>query len=347
VATPQYDERALNKIMINLKQFNILVTPKSYGANNIALKTDLENYVCEVTYNQLGRPYSESDLIKVIPYVDGYIAGLDEINERVINAATRLKVISRYGVGIDRVDIEAATAKGIIVTNTPGTNSASVAELTVGLILSILRKICELNNLTKSGKWVFMNTSSIKNKNVGLIGLGAIGKETAKRLQAFDCNILAYDPFVNEAESVESKVEMCSLDTLISKSDVISLHIPSTPATYKFINQSFISKMKRGAVLINTARGELMDNDAIVQALESGQLGGLALDAYNREPPDFNDPIFTFNQVIATPHTGAHTDDATNSMGRMALENCMTALRGELPDHIVNPEVLKKVMKGN
>ncbi len=201
--------------MNNLKQFKVLVTPKSYGISDESLKEDLEDLVNEVTYNHYGRPLIETELIEVIPEIDGFIAGLEVINERVIREASRLKIISRYGVGVDRVDIKAATSRGIIVTNTPGANSASVAELTVGLILSLLRRICEFNQLTKSGKWVFKNAVSLRNKKVGLIGFGAIGRETAKRLQAFDCNILAYDPYINMRDCIESKVKICTLDTLL------------------------------------------------------------------------------------------------------------------------------------
>lgn len=326
--------------MRDLKQFNVLVTPKSYGAIDATLKSDLEDQVGKVVYNDRVRPLKEQELIELIPDMDGIIAGLDPITKDVIGAAARLKVISRYGVGVDRVDLQVATAQGILVTNTPGANSASVAELTVGLILSLLRKICELNNLTKSGKWVFLHTTSLKNKRVGLIGFGAIGKETAKRLQAFDCSISVYDPYINSADCHDFNVRLRDLPTLLGESDVVSLHLPATPETANFVNQAFFSQLKRGACLINTARGELIDHDALLQALQSGHLAGLALDAYAQEPPDFQDPVFAFDQVIATPHCGAHSDDAINSMGRVALENCLAVLRGQIPGHVVNPELL-------
>ena len=327
--------------MNDLKKFKVLVTPTSYGTSDISLKTGLENAVGEVIYNNLGRALHEHELIEVIHDVDGLIGGLDEITERVIGSAPRLKVISGYGVGMEKVAIEAATEKGIFVCNTPGTDSASVAELTVGLIISLLRKICELNTLTKAGEWITINTTGLRNKKVGLIGFGAIGKETAKRLQAFDCIILSYDPFIEALECMDYNVKKCDLDTLLHESDIVSLHLPVTLSTRKLVNTSFISKMKKGAVLINTARGELLDNEAVTDALKTGQIGGLAIDAYLKEPPDMDDPIFSFNQVIATPHACAHTDDATNAMGKMALENCLAGLQGKLPDHIVNREVIK------
>jgi len=328
-----------------LKQSVILVTPKSYGANDPSLKTELENQVGKVTYNHLGRSLNEDDLISMVSEIDGFIAGLDYITKNVIEAAPRLRVISRYGVGVDRVDIDAATSRGIIVTNTPGTNSASVAELTVGLMLALLRKICQLNQSTKSGKWALLNTISLKNKRVGLVGFGAIGKETALRLQPFGCIILASDPFIPQSVAKNYPVAFRDLDSLLSESDVVSLHLPATSETEKIVDFSFLSKMKRGAFLINTARGELLDHDAVLNALESGQLGGLAIDAFDQEPPNLQDPLLALEQVIATPHCGSHTDDAMNSMGRMALEHCLICLRGEIPGHIVNPEVLPNKRK--
>jgi len=332
-----------SKEMANiLKQSVILVTPKSYGANDPSLKTELENQVSKVSYNNLGRSLNEDDLISMVPEVDGFIAGLDYITKKVIQAAPRLKVISRYGVGVDRVDIDAATSRGIIVTNTPGTNSASVAELTIGLILALLRKICQLNQSTKSGRWALENSISLKNKRMGLIGFGAIGKETALRLQPFGCTVLVCDPFIPPSVQKDYSVIFRDLESLLSESDVISLHMPATRETEKFVNATFLSKMKKGAFLINTARGELLDHDAVLNALESGQLAGLAIDAFDQEPPNLQDPLFALEQVIATPHCGSHTDEAMNSMGRMALENCLASLRGEIPAHIVNPEVLQK-----
>ena len=323
-----------------LEQSVVLVTPKSYGAIDFSLKTDLEKQVGRVIYNDLGRSLNEDDLIGMVGEIDGFIAGLDHITRNVIKAAPNLKVISRYGVGMDRVDLAAATSQGIVVTNTPGSNSTSVAELTIALILVLLRKICQLNELTKSGQWTQLNTLSLKNKQVGLIGFGAIGKETAKRLKSFGCRISVYDPYVPESVLQDCMVQSNDLESLLSEADVVSLHLPANKETEKFVNKSFLSKMKIGAFLINTARGELLDNDAVLSALESGQLGGLAIDAYDQEPPNTKDPVFAFKQVIATPHCGSHTDDAMNSMGRMALNQCLSVLRGEHPEHIVNPQVL-------
>lgn len=319
----------------DLKNFQVLVTPKSWGISDSRLISELEKSVGKVIFNKSSRPMSEEELIAVIPEVDGLIAGLEEINCRVIESASKLKVISRYGVGVDRVDLKTAAAHGIIVTNTPQANSASVAELTVGLILALIRKICELNEKTKSGQWVLMNAISLRNKTVGLVGYGAIGTEVAKRLVPFGCNILVYDPYVNENKHANLTVTFCEMGTLINQSDVISLHLPATEKTIGMVNASFLESMKKGAVLINTARGELLDQNAVYEMLASGHLGGLAMDVYLEEPPKPNFPLFKFNNVIATPHTSAHTDDSVNSMGWMAFNDCLAVLRGDTPEHPV------------
>ncbi len=326
----------------DLKNYCVLVTPKSWGISDSRLISDLEKSVGKVIYNKSSKPMSEEELIAIMPEIDGFIAGLEEINHRVIKAASKLMVISRYGVGVDRVDLKAVAAHGIIVTNTPRANSASVAELTVGLVLALIRKICELNKMTKSGQWVLMNTISLRNKTVGLVGYGAIGTEVAKRLIPFGCKVFVYDPFVKNKQT-DSIVTFCNMDTLLEQSDVISLHLPVTDQTIGMVNTKFLESMKKGAMLINTARGELLDEEAIYNMLDCGQLGGLAMDVYLEEPPKSDFPLFNFKNVIATPHTSAHTDDAVNSMGWMAFRDCLAVLRGDKPEHRVKMGTCKSL----
>lgn len=319
----------------HFKHYRVLVTPTSYGKIEPALKTQLEAEVGEVVYNTTGRPLSADELLTLIPEVDGYIAGLDTINRQVIETADRLKVIARYGVGVDAVDLGAARERGIIVTNTPGANSGSVAELAVGLMISLARNITTAAQATRSGQWPRLKGLSLDNKVVGLIGFGAIGQQVARKLHGFDCRIIAYDPVADVEKATQLGVELQPRLEVITQADFISLHLPLLPETQGMVNEGFLNRMKPGAYLINTSRGELIDEDALFQALKSDHLAGAALDCFAQQPPAADNPLLSLPQVIATPHMGAHTDAATNAMGWSALNDCLAVLRGEQPAHRV------------
>jgi|WetSurMetagenome_2_1015567.scaffolds.fasta_scaffold35837_3 D-3-phosphoglycerate dehydrogenase len=320
---------------MDLKKAKLLVTPTSYGKNDPRLKSDLEAQVSEVTYNPTGKPLTSAEVAALLPGVDGYIAGLDAIDRAALERADRLKVISRYGVGVDNVDLEACREKGIVVTNTPGANSVSVAELALGLMLALARQIPEAAQNVQQGKWPRFSGISLEGKTVGILGLGAIGRQLAKRLSGFDCRIIAYDPFVDVAYAEENGIELKSLDAVIAEADFLSLHLPLTPDTRGMVNDIFLAKMKKGSYLINTARGEVVDEAALLRALESGHLRGAGLDAFVTEPPDPANPLLHLPQVIATPHLGAQTDGATSNMGWFAMRDCLTVLKNEEPKYRV------------
>jgi len=318
-----------------LKECSILVTPTSYGKYDKNLKIKLEGMVKEVVYNTKGKPLSSSELSPIIENFDGMIAGLDEIDRKVISRAKNLKVISRYGSGYDRVDIDAAKEAGIYVTNTPGANSTSVAELTIGLAIAAARSIPYANTETKRGQWPRLKGITLQGKVFGLIGLGSIAKEVVFRLKGFDCKLVTYHPHRNPEFEKEHNIEYCSLDELLGKSDFVSLHIPVTAATSRIVNKDFLSKMKKDSILINTSRGELIDEKALYESLKSGHLRAAALDAFSKEPPEHDNPLLSLHQVIVTPHMGAATDMAANEMGRIAMEDCIAVLKGEKPEYIV------------
>jgi phosphoglycerate dehydrogenase-like enzyme len=318
-----------------LNECTVLVTPTSYGREDPSLKTELEEKVARVIYNTTGKPFRSSDLTQLLEGVDGYIAGLDEIDRPALQNADQLKIIARYGVGVDNVDLKTCQEKNIIVTNTPGANSGSVAELTLGLILCLMRQIPPAINATLQGGWPRLHGQSLKNKTVGLIGFGHIGQCVAERLIPFGCQIMACDPFVKPERAQALNTKLCSLEDLLGQSDIISLHLPALPDTINLVNQSFLEKMKTGAYLVNTARGELIVEENLLAALESGHLAGAALDAFRKQPPDPDHPLLNHPAVIATPHMGAHADDATNQMGWMALEECLNVLLGKPPAYSV------------
>ncbi|NTW08280.1 MAG: phosphoglycerate dehydrogenase [Anaerolineaceae bacterium] len=321
---------------MDLKKAKLLVTPTSYGKNDPRLKSDLEAQVGQVTYNPTGKPLTSSEVAVLLPGVDGYIAGLDAIDRAALDRADRLKVISRYGVGVDNVDLEACKEKGIIVTNTPGANSVSVAELALGLMLALARQIPEAAQSVQQGKWPRLSGLSLEGKTVGILGLGAIGKQLARRLSGFDCRILAYDPFADDAYAQENGIELKSLDAVVQEADFLSLHLPLTAETRGMVNDAFLAKMKKGSSLINTARGEVVDEGALLRALESGHLRGAGLDAFVIEPPDPANPLLHLPQVIATPHLGAQTDGATSNMGWFAMLDCLAVLKNEEPKYRVH-----------
>jgi D-3-phosphoglycerate dehydrogenase len=316
---------------MNLKECRLLVTPTSYGKNDPRLKTELEALVGEVIYNPTGKPLTSAEVARLLPGVDGYIAGLDGIDASALEAADRLKVIARYGVGVDSVDLAAAQAKGIVVTNTPGANSVSVAELALGLMLALARQIPAAVDAVHQGKWPRYTGISLEGKVIGILGLGAIGKQLARRLAGFDCKILAFDPYADVAFAKENHVALADMDDVICQADFVSLHLPLLPETRGLVNDEFLGKMKKGSFLINTSRGEAIDEAALLKALQSGHLKGAGLDAFTVEPPDPQNPLLALPQVIATPHLGAQTDGATSNMGWFAMRDCLAVLRGEPP----------------
>jgi len=333
-ATPQ-------RKSINLRACCVLVTSTTFGVQDPTLRSELERTVGDIRYSPEKRPLTAPEVASLVKGIDGWIAGLDEIDASVIAAADRLKVIARYGVGFDRVDVAAATQRGIVVTNTPGANSAAVAELTIGLMLALARRICQANQAVRSGQWPRISGVGLAGKTVGLVGFGSIGREVACRLSAFGCRVLVADPYVSAEVVSGCGAGPMSLDELLPVSDFVCLHAAATRVTTGMVNDSFLRKMKPGAFLVNTARGELIDEAALGHAIESGRLGGAALDCFRKEPPGADHPLLRLPQVIVTPHTGAHTDEAVNAMGRMALDACLAVLRGERPAHVINPGVYK------
>jgi phosphoglycerate dehydrogenase-like enzyme len=317
-----------------LSACHVLVTPTSYGKHEPALIAELEACVGRVTWNPTGKPLTSAQLQPLLADVDGFIAGLDAIDAAALAAAPCLRVVARYGVGVDNVDLEAAHARRVVVTNTPGANAGSVAELTIALMLDLLRPILNAAQQTRSGGWPRLNGQTLEGKCVGLVGLGAIGRGVAQRLSGFGCRVLAYDVVVDAAFVERWGVEVLPLAELLAQADIVSLHLPVLPATRGLVDATFLAQMQRGAYFVNTARGELVDEDALYGALTSGHIAGAALDAFAQEPPTAS-PLPALPQVIATPHMGAHTDGATSAMGRMALADCLAVLRGDEPKYRV------------
>lgn len=307
----------------------ILITPTSLTPDRPSAALDLlRARGCELVFNDLGRPLQPQEIIARLDGVDGYLAGLDYITAEVIEAAPpSLKVISRYGAGYDRVDLEAANKKGIAVTNTPGANAQAVAELAFGLMLAVARKIPALDRAVRDGKWIRSNGVELYGKTLGIVGFGAIGKLVARQAKGFSMHVLVYDPYVDDQVLAEYGLRRAAWEELLAQSDFISLHLPLNEQTKHLINADAISRMKTTAILINTSRGGLIDEQAAYEALAAGRLGGLGLDAFEAEPPG-DSPLFKLDQVVVTPHTGAHTEEAIANTAMMAVRNLLDVLEG-------------------
>jgi D-3-phosphoglycerate dehydrogenase len=314
----------------------VLVTPASLkpDTDTPAMKK-LRSFADSLVFNPSRKPLSEDELIPLLDGCVGCVAGLDHYTAKVMECAGSLKVISRYGIGIDQVDLSAARAKNIVVCNTPGANANAVADLAFALLLSIARKVPILDRKTREGQWPHSSGVELYGKTLGILGLGATGKRVARRAAGFSMKVIAYDPVI-DTEFVQSNgVISADFETVIREADFLSLHLPLTDKTRNEISADVMKSMKKGAIIINTARGGLIDETAAYELLVSGHLGGLGLDVYEEEPPK-KTPLFELENVVLTPHTAAHTTEAIAAMAEMAVQNLIDVLCGKDCQYIVN-----------
>jgi len=265
-----------------------------------------------------------------------------KVNTDVLSKAPKLKVIGRAGVGVDNVDLPAATAAGVLVMNTPGGNAVSVAEHTIGFMLGLARSLFQASASTKSGKWEkkkFLG-SELRGKTLGVIGLGSIGRELVKRAAAFEMKILAHDPYVSSLTAADLHVELVDLKTIYQQSDYISLHMALTPETNKLISKEALASMKEGVRIINCARGELIDTAALHEAMTSGKVAGAGLDVFEKEPPAPEEPILQQENLIATPHIGGSTEEAQEIVGVRIVEQIVEYLQHGVALNAVNMPAL-------
>jgi D-3-phosphoglycerate dehydrogenase len=326
--------------MNDVSKFTVLVTARSFGKNDPLPVHILEQNGCIVVRSGSDRPLQSAELVSLIAEADALIAGNDQVDAKVIAAGKNLKIISRYGVGIDNIDLTAATAKGIPVTNTPGTNEHSVADLVFALMLSVARQIPEVTALVRAGGWDRRLGTEVWGKTLGIIGFGKIGKGVARRARGFNMNVLVNDVLVDKAMEKEHEVTFVSREDVIRQSDFLSLHAPCTPETMNMIGVQQLNMMKPGAIVINTARGGLIDESALAEAIEKGIIAGAALDVLEHEPPKSR-ALLELKNVQITSHIGGYTAEAVNAMSMLAAENVVKGLAGKRLDLVVNPEIYK------
>jgi D-3-phosphoglycerate dehydrogenase len=302
------------------------------------------------------KDHSRKAYLDALKEVDGMIARKVRVGAEEMDHAPRMKIIARHGVGLDSVDLAEATKRGILVTNTPGENRESVAELAVSFMLALARRIPQaqkaMHNMPKGDTAIFsallkqynLTGFDLEGKSLGIIGTGRIGSSVARKcIAAFDMKVKGYDPYVTGEVMKSFGVERVSrLEDLLPSVDFLTVHAPLTPETKGMVGQKELSLMKKGAYVINTARGGIVGEKALLEALNSGQIAAAALDVWEIEPPDPKDPLLNHPNLLGTPHYAGTTEESLYRVGIAAVEEALGFLRGQPPRYAVNPEVLKK-----
>ena len=279
----------------------------------------------------------------IVADVEGIILGTNiKVNREIIEVAPKLKIISRTGVGVDNIDVAAATERGILVCNTPGVNSNSVAEQTIALLLGLAKQLKIMDKAVHEGNWMIRNTGKtvdIEGKTLGLIGIGRIGSLVAYKCRmAFNMKVIAYDPYVKQAEGIE----LCSsIDQVFKEADFISIHVPYIEQTHHLVSAKLLSLMKPDAFLINTARGSIVDEKVLIEALENKSIAGAGLDVLEREPPSKDNPLLKFDNVITTPHSSALSQECKMKVHSTAAQAVVDFLEGRQPEYIYNKQDLR------
>jgi D-3-phosphoglycerate dehydrogenase len=283
-------------------------------------------------------PLSEARMLELVGDFDAILCGDDLISRQVLDkAAPRLKILSKYGIGVDKIDVAAATEMGIPLSFCPGVNHTTVAEHTFALMLALYRQLVEEVNFTRAGNWKRLTGHEIMGKTIGIVGLGRIGKEVATRAKAFGMTVIAYDVYWDEAFAAAHDVaRAASVAEVFEKSDVISLHTNLTEETREMVRAETIATMKDGVIILNCSRGEVVNNDDLAAALESGKVGGYGADVLDEEPPRPDHPLLKAKNCIVTPHIGSRTYESVQRQAMMAAQNLLHLLKGEKPLAQVN-----------
>jgi D-3-phosphoglycerate dehydrogenase len=289
---------------------------------------------------------NQDDVIALTRDADGVLASLTPMTRPVIETWTRMKVIARYGIGVDSVDLQAATDHGVYVTNVPDFCYDEVSDTAISLILAVARKVVAMHQLVKQriyNRGLAYPIYKLRGKTLGLVAFGRIAQAVARKAVPFGLKILAYDPYAKPEVFGDFPVEFVGLEDLLKRSDIVSLHTPLTSETRRMIGQKQFQMMKPTAFFINTARGSVVDQQALTKALTEKWIAGAGLDVLEKEPPDPNDPILDLDNVVFTPHYASYSEEAYQEVREKAARQIVQALRGEVPTCLVNREVLKKV----
>lgn len=286
--------------------------------------------------NETTVPWTSAELHALIPHADAAIAGVEVFDQTALEKAEKLRIISRLGVGLDNVDLPFARTREIDVVNVPGGNAAAVTELALGFILSLLRRLPQMDDAARSGRWDRYVGRELAGKSIGLLGFGTIARLLARRLAGFDVAIKAYDPYGDPQAAADLGVELVSLEDAVTDVDVVSVHVPHLPSTHHLVDDALIEQMRSGTILVNTSRGGLVSEAALVRGLESGQIAGAGLDVFELEPVDPANLLFSYESVITAPHAGADTLEAYDRIGWATAQAIVDVFSGRSPHNIAN-----------
>ena len=301
----------------------IAITIRSFGATQ-SLSTSLSD-IGEISYtNDTGKRLNEDELCKIVANVDGVIAGTEKFTRRVFKSAPNLRVISRVGVGLDSIDMGAAREYGVTIVNTPNSPALSVAEHTIALIFIVLKRIAIYNENMRKNDFTIKSGLSLAGRSIGIVGLGRVGWKVAEMLDMLGCKIYFYDPFLSDDPDTKW-IRMDTLYDMLKSVDVVTLHVPSQLDGKAIMDKEAFEYCKNGAVVINTSRGSLIDEDALAQAIEDGKVWGCGLDVFSHEP--YDGKLLDYPQVVTTPHVASNTIESRQEMEKEAIENLINELR--------------------
>jgi D-3-phosphoglycerate dehydrogenase len=325
------------------KKFKVVITDAEYSSFDIEKKV-LSKYNVDLVKFQCK---TEEELISKCKDADALLNQYAKITPNVIENLDHVKIIARYGIGVDNIDLDAASKKNIFVTNVVY-DICDVADHTIMLMLALTRKLFFVDKSIKKFEWdwkKFYPITRIKGKTVGIIGLGRVGRQVAKRLIGFDVNLLAYDPYIPVEVFKTYNVKKVDYTTLLEQSDIITVHVPLNKETRKMISTNQLKKMKKKAILINAARGGIVDEKALCKALMKKEIAGVGLDVLEEEPIQKDNQLLYFDNVIITPHMGWYSEDTVDEVQRIAAEQVLQCLEGKIPANLVNKDVLKKTLR--
>ena len=306
----------------------VLITSRSFGKISDEPKKVLEDAGFEITFK--GTDFDQDEFNRSIPEYDALVIGAHPFPEEVMEKCDHLQIICKHGAGLDNIPLEKAKECGIAVCNVPGTNSNAVADLAIGLMLAVTRNIVIANNRVRNGEWKPAIGVDVCFKTLGIFGFGAIAKNVARRANGFGMKVLAYDPYVKEVpEEFKSFVTLSSIDEIIKNADIISMHLPLTDETRDMIAAKEMAAMKEGAYIINTARGGIVNEHDLYEAVKSGHIAGAALDVSEQEPMAEDNPLRTLENVIITPHIGMYSKEAIGAVSLICAQNAAAKLEGK------------------
>jgi D-3-phosphoglycerate dehydrogenase len=308
----------------------VLIATRSFGSTSPKPVEILHRAGCDLVNADMSLEMTEERLIDLLKGVAAAIVGVVPMTAYVLENAPDLKVVSAHGVGVDHIDLDAAARLGITIANCPGANAASVSDLTIGLMIAIARNIPGVERKLRQGGWGRHHGGELFQKTLGIIGLGNIGLGVAKRAMGFDMKVLAHDPYVPSVPKELPEMQLVSFENIIRRADFVSLHVPLNDDTRDLIGPAELAVMKPGAYLINTARGGLVDEQALFDALKTRKISGAAFDCFVNEPP-IGSPLLDLDNFVGTPHIGAHTQESIERMGVMAAQNVINSLKGQEP----------------